>query len=112
MNRNDAVRVRHTIEAGEAALRFVDGRRRVDLDSDEMLRFALVRAIEVIGEAASRISLDTRRATSAVPWADAVLMRNRLSHVYFDTDNSILRKTATEEIPMPLPLLRPLLPVD
>jgi uncharacterized protein with HEPN domain len=77
-----------------------------------MLRFALVRAVEIIGEAASRVSRDTRNAASAVPWADAVLMRKRLIHVYFDTDNSILWKTATEDIPMLLPLLRLLLPTE
>lgn len=47
------------IEAAESAINFVNGRQRDDLDSDQMLLFALVRAIEVLGEAAARISATT-----------------------------------------------------
>ena len=58
MELNDATRVRHMIEAAESALRFIQSRRRADLDMDEMLTFALVRAVEIVGEAASRISAE------------------------------------------------------
>lgn len=54
MKPDDLVRVRHMVEAAESALRFIAGRQREDLDGHEMLRFALVRAVEIIGEAASR----------------------------------------------------------
>jgi uncharacterized protein with HEPN domain len=47
----DRIRIMHMIEATETALNFVTGRQRADLNSDRMLLFALVRAIEVIGEA-------------------------------------------------------------
>jgi uncharacterized protein with HEPN domain len=107
---DDVVRIRHMIEAAESALRFIAGKKRVDLDSDEMLRFALVRAVEILGEAAARISSETRSATPAVPWSDAVRMRNRLVHVCFDVDHTILWKTVTEDTPALLPLLRPLVP--
>ncbi|MHB8530642.1 MAG: HepT-like ribonuclease domain-containing protein [Caulobacteraceae bacterium] len=84
-------------------------RRREDLDTDTMLRFALLRAIEVMGEAASRVSQDTRSQTPSVPWSDIVSMRNRLVHAYFDIDPEVVWKTATEEIPAVLPMLLPLL---
>jgi uncharacterized protein with HEPN domain len=109
LKRDDAVRIRHMVEAGESALRFISGRQRDDIDTDEMLRFALVRAVEIVGEAASRISPDTRTAAPSVPWADAITMRNRLVHAYFDIDHTILWKTATEDLPALLSLLRPLL---
>jgi uncharacterized protein with HEPN domain len=48
----DRVRVLHMIEVAETALNFVSGRQ--PLNSDQMLLFALVRAIEVVGEAASK----------------------------------------------------------
>ncbi|MGH7079377.1 MAG: HepT-like ribonuclease domain-containing protein, partial [Acetobacteraceae bacterium] len=108
----DAIRIRHMIEAGERALRIVSGRMPTDLDSDETLRLALARAVEVLGEAASRVSPETRSATPSVPWTDAIAMRNRLVHVYFDVDHAILRKTAVEDIPDLLPLLRALLRED
>ncbi len=103
---DDRVRLRHMIEAAELALNFVAGRQREDLDSDPMLRLALTRAIEIIGEAASRVSEDGQAAASAVPWPRIVAMRNRLIHGYFDIDHDILWHTATENVPALLALLR------
>lgn len=102
----DAIRIGHMIEAAEAAEGFIAGRQRSDLDSDRMLLFALVRAIEVIGEAASKLSPSARAAMPSVPWKSVVAMRHRLVHAYFDIDATILWKTATEEIPPLLSLLR------
>jgi uncharacterized protein with HEPN domain len=94
------------IEAAEAAQSFIAGRRRIDLDSDRMLLFALVRAIEIIGEAASKLSPEARTAMPSVPWVNVVAMRHRLIHAYFDIDRTILWKTAMEEIPPLLSVLR------
>jgi uncharacterized protein with HEPN domain len=60
MRRDDAIRIRHMIEAAEACERFVSGRSRAELEINLMLRFALVRAAEIFGEAASKVSLETR----------------------------------------------------
>ena len=106
----DRVRLLHMIEATETALGFVASRERADLDADAMLRFALVRAIEIIGEAAGRVSAETRTAAPHLPWNLLVAMRNRLIHAYFATDHDILWRTATEELPTLLPTLRALLP--
>ena len=112
MRPEDITRIRHMIEAAECAQRFIAGRNRADIDADEQLRFALVQAVQIIGEAASKISLETRSAVPSVPWADAIFMRNRLVHAYFNIDHDIVWKTVTEDIPDLLPLLRPLLPTD
>jgi uncharacterized protein with HEPN domain len=104
----DRIRLLHMIEAAETAVNFVSGRQRADLNSDQMLLFALVRAIEVIGEAAGRVSEITRKAAVDVPWSLVVAMRNRLIHAYFDVDNDAVWKTATEELPALLPSLRAL----
>ena len=56
MRDDDAVRLRHMLDAARYALRFVQGRTRGDLDHDRQLVFALVKAIEIIGEAAYRTS--------------------------------------------------------
>jgi uncharacterized protein with HEPN domain len=53
MNRRDRVRLQHLTDALNSAIRFVQGRERSDLDADEMLLFAPVRAVEIAGEAAS-----------------------------------------------------------
>ena len=102
---DDVIRLRHMIDAAKSAQQFVAGRSRGDLDSDSMLLFALVRAIEIVGEAASRISPDARMALPSIPWAEIISMRNRPAHGYFDIDADILWKTATVEIPELLALL-------
>ena len=79
---DDRVRVLHMIEATEAVGAFIATRQRADLDSNQMLLFALVRAVEVIGEAASRLTPETREAAPAVPWVQIIGMRNRLIHAY------------------------------
>lgn len=72
-----------------------------------MLLFALTRAIEILGEAASKISEEARAELPLIPWSRIVAMRNRLVHAYFDIDRNILWRTATEELPELLRLLRP-----
>jgi uncharacterized protein with HEPN domain len=70
-----------------------------------MLLFALVRTIEILGEAASKVTRETRAALSLVPWGQIVAMRNRLIHAYFDINRDVLWKTASEEVPDLLPTL-------
>jgi uncharacterized protein with HEPN domain len=73
-----------------------------------MLLFALVRAIEVVGEAASKISEETRATHTGIPWRAIIGMRNRLIHAYFDINTAIVWQPVTQEIPALLPQLRAL----
>ena len=106
MRADDRVRLLHMIEACESVQRFILGRRRLDFESDQMLLFAVVRAIEVLGEAASKVSEDTRSAFPEIPWPEITDMRNRLIHGYFDIDVDIVWNTASVEIPALLGDLR------
>lgn len=99
MRPDDLVRLKHMHDATASALRFVDGRTRQDLDSDEMLLFALVRAVEVIGEAANKVSAAGRADLPDIRWAAIVGMRNRLVHAYADVDRDILWSTVLDELP-------------
>jgi uncharacterized protein with HEPN domain len=112
MRPDDLIRIRHMIDAIRSAIRFTQGRGRDDLDNDEMLTFALVRAIEIIGEAATKISSETREQHPEVPWAAIIGMRHRLIHAYFDINHDILWTTAAEAAPGLLPLLLDLLPTE
>jgi len=96
------------IDAAETVGAFMAGRGRAELDSNRMLLFAVVRAIEVLGEAAARVSDETRQAAPGVPWNAIVGMRNRLVHGYFNIDVDIVWKTVSSEIPALLPKLRAL----
>ena len=99
MQAEDAVRIRHMLDATEDALEFVSTRNRADLEKDKMLQFALVRAIEVLGEAAGKVSAEGRAEFPLLPWAAITGMRNRLVHAYFDVDLDILWVTATKALP-------------
>jgi len=74
------------LDAAREAMEFGSGRTRQDLAMDRMRAFAIVRCIEIIGEAASKIGPEARTAHPEIPWIDIVGMRNRLIHAYFDID--------------------------
>lgn len=99
MSPDDVIRLRHMSEAAEAALRFCRGRTRADVESDDMLRFALTRAVEIIGEAANKVSAEARAQIPGIAWPAIVGMRNRLVHAYFDVDSQILWTTVEERLP-------------
>ena len=99
MDPRDQVRLQHLADALKSAIRFAQGRQRSDLDTDEMLLFALVRAIEIAGEAGSQVTAETRAQVSDVPWSLIIGMRNRLVHAYFDINRDILWTTVTEAAP-------------
>jgi len=98
--RDDTIRLRHMLDAAQAGVSFAKGRTRADLDSDQQLAFSLVKAIEIVGEAANRMSLECRTRHPEIPWADNIGMRHRLTHAYFDINLNVVWRTATEELPV------------
>jgi len=71
-------------DAALEALAFTNAKTREDLDRDRKLVLALVKEMEIIGEAAFKISKETREQLPGVPWNDIVGMRHRLIHAYFE----------------------------
>jgi uncharacterized protein with HEPN domain len=96
---NDLVRVRHMLDSGREALSYIAGHQRADLEHDRMLVHALVRCIEIIGEAASRTSAECRTEIATIPWIDIVGMRNRLIHAYFDINLDLVWDTVQDDLP-------------
>jgi uncharacterized protein with HEPN domain len=99
MRADDSIRLRHMLDAARDALSFVVGREREDLDRDRMLALALVRSIEIIGEAGARVSAEGRTEVPGIPWAEIIAMRNRLIHAYFDVDLDIVWETVKNDLP-------------
>lgn len=97
---DDTVRVRHMLDHACAARRILGHRPRPDLDTDEELRLALTRAVEVIGEAAARVSDDTRAAWPQVAWKHIVGTRNRLIHGYDKVDLDVLWSILVSDLPL------------
>ncbi len=98
MHSKDHIRMKHMLDAALQAQEFAQGRTRDSLDEDRMLTLAIVKSIEIIGEAASRVGDETRGACPAVPWTDIVGMRNRLIHVYFDIDLDLVWETVITDL--------------
>ena len=103
---DDVVRLRHMLDAAEDARQFSAGRKREELDHDRMLVLSLVKCIEIIGEAASRVSDATQAEIPSLPWADIIGMRNRLIHAYYDVDHDRVWDTVSDDLPMLIEALR------
>jgi len=99
MRQDDQIRLRHMLDAAREAIGFVQHRRREDLDHDRQLEWALVKAIEIIGEAAAQLSPDARAQVAGIPWDKIIGMRHRLVHAYFDINRAILWATVQEGLP-------------
>ena len=99
MHKDNVIRLRHMLDSASEALSFVSGKSRTDLDASRMLALSLVKSVEIIGEAASRVSPEGRAQCNEIPWPDIIAMRNRLIHAYFDINLDIVWHTVTEELP-------------
>ena len=99
MSKSDLIRLRHMLDASLEAQSFADGRSRADLDGDRMLVLALLKDIEILGEAASKVGDLTKEKFPNIPWHHIIGMRNRLIHGYFDVNIDIVWTTVTGELP-------------
>ena len=99
MNDIDLIRLRHMLDAAKEALSFLEGRTFEDLRRERMFMLAVVKEIEIIGEAATRISEESRKTLPRVAWPKIVAMRNRLINAYADVDLSIVWDTLTDALP-------------
>ena len=100
MSRRDpTVRLRHMRDYAQKALEMTEKRARGDLEKDEMLRLALTHLVELVGEAASQIPAQQRKAYPQIPWPKVVGIRNRLIHGYDLVDHDILWDTIRHDLP-------------
>ncbi|MBI3307288.1 MAG: DUF86 domain-containing protein [Candidatus Omnitrophica bacterium] len=99
MRLEDKIRLRHMLDASRKAVEFCAGKTEVDLAKDEMLTLAVIRLIEIVGEAAKNISVDVRNSHPGIPWKEISGTRDRLIHGYFDVDLEILGKIVMEDLP-------------
>lgn len=110
MQHDDSVYVGHMLDTARLAAERVQGKSRADFDADEDLRIVLAHRVQVIGEAAGRVSQATRDARPEIPWKRIVGMRHRIVHDYMNIDADILWEVATRSLPELIGLLTPLVP--
>ncbi len=87
------------VEAGRNALSFVEGMAYDEFVADIRTSYAMVRALEIIGEATRRLPMEIREQHPQIPWRQMAGMRDRLIHAYDKVDPEIVWATATQDLP-------------
>ncbi len=100
MSRHDPrVRLRHMLDHAREAVAMVRDKTRADLERDRKLNLALVRLLEIVGEAASHVPPEETARYPQIPWQRIVNLRNRLIHGYYEVDHDILWRILTQDLP-------------
>jgi len=99
MGKDDLVRLRHMLDSDMEAFEFIQGKSRADLNTNRVLGLALVRLLEIVGEAANRVTITTRQQYPDIPWSQIVSLRHRLIHGYDTINLDILWKILTDDLP-------------
>lgn len=100
MPRDDAVYVDHMLETARKAVGKVERKSRTDFDADENLRLALAHLIQILGEAASRVSAAFCEAHPEIPWSEVIGMRHKIVHDYLGLDYDIVWEVVTRDLPV------------
>ena len=112
MSRDDSAFLLDMLLAARDALSFAEGMSFEAFGQDRRTQLSVVKAVEIVGEAASQVSEDARGANPDIPWREIVGMRNRLVHGYFDIDLAIVWDTVRHNLPDLIALLEPLVPPE
>ena len=112
MPRDDRVYLGHMLDTARKILSKVRGKSRSDFDGDENLRIALTHLLQIVGEAARKVSPDFSASHPAIPWRDIVGMRHKVVHDYLQVDEDVVWRTATEELAPLVEALEKVVPPD
>lgn len=108
--RSDAAAIHDMLRAAETVVRYLSGKTREDYEGEPMLRHAVERNLEIIGEAARRLTQQFIAEHPQVPWRAVMATRHILAHEYDEVDNEIVWRIAQVHVPELIRQLRPLLP--
>lgn len=97
--KDDSIYIDHILNSINRILDYISGKDREAFEADQLTQDAVVRQLEVIGEATKRVSKELRSKNPDIPWADMAGMRDVLIHDYIDVDLGVVWKTASEDIP-------------
>lgn len=112
MPKDELVYVGHMLDKAHEALSLVHGKTRQDYDSDSILRLALTHLIQVIGEAARRVSPQFRERYPEIPWDAIAGMRSKIVHDYMKVDEDIVWDSVTQELQPLIDELRKIVPPE
>ena len=109
--KDDRLYLGHMLDSARQAYAKVEGKSRSEYDQDENLRLALAHLIQTIGEAARRVSPESRQQFSQVPWTEVIGMRHKIVHDYLDVDFDIIWAVVTGDLPQLISQLEGIEPV-
>ena len=112
MHHDDAVYIGHILDTARKIADRAQGISRSDFDEDDDLQDALAHRVQVIGEAASRLSVEIRERSPQIPWNRVIGMRHRIVHAYMDIDYDILWEVATKSVPELIEMIESLVGSD
>lgn len=95
----DEVYAGHMLDTALKAVAKIHSASRKHFDADENLRLALAHLVQVLGEAARRVSAEFREAHSEIPWVEIVGMRSKIVHDYMNLDEDIVWEVVTRDLP-------------
>ena len=98
--------------AARRAVRFAAPLAFSEFENDDLHQLAILKSVEIIGEAASRISEETKAGHPDIPWAEIIELRNRLVHAYFAIQLDIVWQTVQEDLPPLIAQIEPLVPPE
>jgi uncharacterized protein with HEPN domain len=96
---DDRLPMHQMLEHAREALEMIRGRARAELDTNRMLQLALVHLVQVVGEAATRVSRAGQAARPEIPWGSAIATRHRMVHDYDRIDYDVVWDTIVEDFP-------------
>ena len=99
MQKDDLVYVGHMLDTARKAMDLVKGKDRTDYNSEAAIRYALAHLLQVIGEAARRISQDFCKIHPEIPWKAIIGMRHKVVHDYMNVDEDVVWDTVQQELP-------------
>ena len=111
MRRDDRSYLLDMLVAARDAVAFMKGLSYDEFAQDRRSQLAILKSVEIVGEAASRLSAETKERYSDIPWREIVGMRNRLVHAYFDIDLRLVWETVDSDLPVLVAQLEPLVPL-
>lgn len=100
MIKNDHVYLEHILESIEKIETFLKGITKFEFDRDVMIQDAVLRNIEIIGEATKKITKQFTESHPEIPWQDMAGMRDKLIHDYLDVDLDVVWKTVEVDLPL------------
>ncbi len=109
---DDSIYLGHMLDMTRRAVRAIESKTRAQYDEDDILRLGLTHLVQVIGEAARKVSDEFRDEHTEIPWRKIVGMRHRIVHDYMRVDEDILWQVVTNDLRALLPQLEAILPEE